>query len=81
MQTETLIFEIVPTEAKVKAEQEAAKKAANAPDKAKIIAFAQIIRELKLPDVKSGQAESVRLEIESKVASFAKWIEAQASTL
>jgi len=68
-------------EAKAKAEQEAAKKAANAPDKAKLIAFAQIIRELKLPDVKSEQAESVRLEIESKVASFAKWIEAQASTL
>ena len=68
-------------EAKVKAESEAAKKAANAPDKAKLMTFAQTVRELKLPDVKSKQAESVRLEIESKVASFAKWIEAQASTL
>ena len=68
-------------EAKVKADALAAKKAAAAPDKAKLMEFAAIVRELKLPDVKSGQAETVRLEIESKVASFAKWIETQASTL
>jgi hypothetical protein len=68
-------------ESKRKAEELAAKKAAAAPDKEKLIAFAQQVRELKLPDVKSGEAEAVRLEIETKVASFAKWIEAQAATI
>jgi len=68
-------------EAKAKADAAAAKKAAAAPDKSKLMGFAMTVRELKLPDVKSGEAETVRLEIEAKVENFAKWIETQAARL
>jgi hypothetical protein len=68
-------------EAKRHADELAARKAAAAPDKEKLMAFAQQVRSLQLPEVKSPEAQSAKAEIQAKVASFAKWIETQASTI
>jgi hypothetical protein len=68
-------------EAKRHADELAAKKAAAAPDKEKLMAFAEQVRALQLPEVKSPDAQSAKAEIQAKVSSFAKWIETQASTI
>jgi hypothetical protein len=72
-------------EAKAKAETEAAKelarKAAAAPDRAKLIRFAADVRSLSLPTMKSEDGKATAEEIAAKVESFAKWIESQASKI
>jgi len=72
-------------EAKAKADElaakESARKAAAAPDKQKLIDFAQVIRSLELPTVKSEDGKKTLLEISEKVESFAKWIETQANKI
>ncbi len=67
--------------AKEKADADAAKKAAAAPDKAKLIEFAIAVRDIPVPTVKSADANAVRDDIAAKLESFAKWIEAQAAKL
>lgn len=68
-------------EAKAKADALAAKKAAAAPDKEKLIEFASKVRALVVPLAKSEDGRAVAAEINAKVESFARWIEAQAATL
>jgi len=68
-------------DAKAKAEAEAARKAAAAPDKQKLMTFAQSVRSLQVPESKSEDGKRVASEIAEKVESFAKWIESQASKL
>ena len=67
--------------AKEKADADAAKKAAAAPDKAKLIEFAISVRDIPVPTVKSADANAVRDDIAAKLESLAKWIEAQAAKL
>ncbi len=67
--------------AKAKAEAAAAKKAAAAPDKAKMIDFADMLRHLNPPTMKSPEAESLSLEVKKQLGTFAKWIEDQVSSL
>jgi len=57
--------------------KEKAKKAASAPDKDKLALFAEEIRNLKLPEVKTNEAKEVVKEINQKVKNFAAWIEDQ----
>lgn len=65
----------------VKLAEIAAKKAASAPDKAKLMEFAKTVRALTVPQTKSPEGEAVATEIKKKTESFASWIENQASTL
>jgi hypothetical protein len=62
-------------------EKEAAKKAAAAPDKAKMQEFAAKVRALVVPLASSESGRQVAAEINRKVESFAKWIEAQSETI
>jgi len=66
---------------RIAAEKLAYKKAAAAPDKDKLMAFALIVADLKVPTVKSPEAQTVANEITDKIANFARWIEAQADKL
>lgn len=59
----------------------AAKKAAAAPDKDKLMIFAETVRALKVPSASSEAGRAVASEVESKVRSFANWITTQAETL
>lgn len=59
----------------------AAKKAAAAPDRAKLLAFAEIIRQLKMPSTSSPEGESIATDIKQKVKNLIAWIETQASYL
>lgn len=68
-------------EAKAKAEAAAAKKAAAAPDKTKLRAIADSVRNIALPTVTTPEASAVLADIAAKRESFAKWIEAQISNL
>lgn len=76
-----LADEKAAAEAKVKADAAAAKKAAAAPDRAKLEEFANKVRSLFVPLAGSEAGREVAAEINRKVESFAKWIEAQAATL
>ena len=67
--------------AKVKAEILAAKKAAAAPDRQKLMHFADVVRHLDVPLATSEEGQRVAAEIGAKCEGFAKWIEAQASSL
>ena len=66
---------------RIAAEKLAHKKAAAAPDKDKLMAFVLIVADLKVPTVKSPEAQTVANEITDKIANFARWIEAQADKL
>ena len=71
-------------EAKATQEREAAaaaKKAAAAPDKAKLLEFAATVRALTIPQMKTENGQVVRNDVATKAESFARWIEAQAKTL
>lgn len=68
-------------EAKAKAEAAAAKKAAAAPDKTKLRTIAASVRAIHLPTVSTPEASVILADIAAKRESFAKWIEAQISTL
>lgn len=67
--------------AQAKADAAAAKKAAAAPDKAKLTEFAESLRHLHTPAMKSPEAVSLSLEIDKQLATFANWIEFQAASL
>ena len=68
-------------EAKAKAEAAAAKKAAAAPDKTKLRTIAASVRAIQFPTVSTPEASVILADIAAKRESFAKWIEAQISTL
>ncbi len=57
------------------------KKAAAAPDKAKLKAIAASVRKLEVPTVTTPEGEAVLAEIKAKIEGFAKWIEAQTEKL
>jgi fused signal recognition particle receptor len=59
----------------------AAKKAAQAPDKDKLIAFAASVEALAVPEVTTESAQAVRAEVANKVRSFANWIRTQSANL
>lgn len=67
--------------AKARTEAAAAKKAAAAPDKAKLMAFAETIRSLTIPAMKSEEGIAVASNITSKNLNYATWVEAQAEKL
>ncbi len=72
---------IAEIEAAAAAKAKAEKKAAAAPDKVKLMEFAEKVGSLVVPLAKSEAGREVAAEIERKVESFAKWIATQASTL
>lgn len=67
--------------AQAKADAAAVKKAAAAPDRQKLMHFADIVRHLDVPLAKSEDGQRVAAEIGAKVENFAKWIETQAASL
>lgn len=62
-------------------EQAAAAKAAAAPDKQKVAAFARAIRGLAVPKLDSATAAPLALRIADQVEKFAKWVESEAARL
>lgn len=68
-------------EAKIKAEAAARRKAAAAPDKAKLRGVATSVRAIFVPETTTDEAAPVRAEIVAKIESFAKWIETQTERL
>lgn len=61
-------------------EAEARRKAAAAPDREKLIAFADSLAALSVPDVSKVSA-AVRENVAAKLQSFVNWIKTQAATL
>ncbi len=68
-------------EAKAKAEAEAIKKAAQAPDKEKLLLIAESVRSIKMPSVSTDEAKRILADISTKRDNFAKWIENQIATI
>lgn len=69
-------------EAKRLAEEEKARKsAAAAPDKAKLTTFAEHVRTMDIPDVKSAEAVAIIKRINSTLNDLAKWVDAEAAKL
>ncbi len=67
---------------KIEADRIAAeKKAAKAPDKAKLRGFAQQVRLLIVPEATTEDGKRVAAEVAAKVENFAKWIETQTESL
>ncbi len=66
---------------RVAAEKRAAKKAAMAPDKDKILALAASITAIPMPSVASEEAQRLVAEISSKCVKFAAWVSQQADAL
>lgn len=54
---------------------------AAAPDKAKITAFAETVRSLTVPQMKTKKGQAAQADIVLKVEGFAAWIEKKAATL
>lgn len=59
----------------------AQKKAAAAPDKDKLIEFANMIGKLKAPTLKTAEARAVEVKLNEQLAKFAKWLTAEANKL
>ena len=59
----------------------AAQKAAAAPDKAKLMHFADVVRHLEIPLANSERGQLIATEIAVKCEWFAKWIETEISYL
>jgi hypothetical protein len=76
-----LADEKAAADAKAKAEAAAAKKSAAAPDREKLMHFADIVRHLNVPLAQSEDGQRVAAEIGAKVENFAKWIETQAASI
>lgn len=57
------------------------RKAALAPDRDKLVAFASALRELRVGDVQSDDAKIVVQELAARVAKLSAWIENEAKTL
>lgn len=68
-------------EARKRKEEEARRKAAAAPDREKIRAFAASVRAMKLPEMATLDGQAKAKEIAEKVESFAKWIEQRVTEL
>jgi DsbC/DsbD-like thiol-disulfide interchange protein len=68
-------------EAKAKAEAEVIKKAAQAPDKEKLLLIAESVRSIKMPSVSTDEAKLILADISTKRDNFAKWIENQIATI
>lgn len=68
-------------EARRKAEAAAQAKAAKAPDKQKIVAFAATVRSLPTITATTKEGKALVTDIAAKVESFAKWIETRAAEL
>lgn len=66
---------------RLKAEAAAQAKAARAPDKQKVLAFAETLRTLQLPEVKDESASVLLGQLNMKIASLVAWINAEAATL
>ncbi len=62
------------------AERIAKQKAEQAPDKDKAIAFAAMIRTLKVPEMSSEKGKEFQKLLEGQVEGFAKWIESKTAT-
>ncbi len=67
--------------AKANADALAAKKAESAPDKEKLMGFAEVVRCLPVPLMKSEAGQAVTDEVAAKVGNFAKWIQTQAASI
>lgn len=59
---------------KQEAEAKALKKAAQAPDKEKALAFAQTIKTLKVPEMKSDAGKAFQQVVEQQMVKFAEWL-------
>ena len=68
-------------EAKAKSEAQERRKAAAAPDKAKLRKVAEVVRAIYIPETTTDEGAAVRAAIVAKVEGFAKWIEAQTEKL
>ncbi len=66
---------------KAKAEALAAKKAAAAPDKTRLLDFAGRLAALDIPAMKSIEADELRDDIISRVNQLAKWIQTRVADL
>ena len=73
--------EVQRIQAEAKAEKEAERKAASAPDKEKLLEFSNQVRDLGLPIMSTSEGYTVANEIAAKCLSFSKWITEQASKL
>lgn len=62
-------------------EAEARRQAALAPDREKLLAFAQTVRSLELPSFTSPEGSALQPTLQSQVAKFADWIDARAKSL
>ena len=58
-----------------------AKKAAKAPDKTKLKAFAKTIRALQIPNMATPESQALATKIYHQAEKFAVWIEAEAEKL
>jgi hypothetical protein len=67
--------------ARIAAEKAAAKKAAAAPDKEKLLAFAKSVRALTHPALSTEEGKQLSPVIASQCEKLAQWIEAKAATL
>lgn len=65
---------------RVEADRIAKQKAEQAPDRDKAIAFAAMIRTLKVPEMSSEKGKEFQKLLEGQVEGFAKWIESKTAT-
>ena len=62
-------------------EAAAAKRAAKAPDKSKLLAFAASIRSLPVPKLSGDAGAALTKKITEQVTKFAAWIDSEAGKL
>lgn len=67
--------------ARLATEKEAKRKAAAAPDKEKLSAFAETIRTLPIPELSTESGGVVRTKLFEQVGKFAAWVEKEAAAL
>lgn len=63
------------------AKKQAAERAAQAPDREKILAFAAEIRALRVPAMASAKADKIAIDIKQQTEKFYKWVESKAGEL
>ena len=63
------------------AEAAAAKKAANAPERAKVIALAKTIAALPIPALESEEGQALTKLITQQITRFSKWLKAEGEKL
>lgn len=67
--------------AKIKAEQDAARNAALAPEREKLTAFAKSVRALQVPVATTDEGKAITKKISEQVEKFALWIEKETAAL